>query len=71
MHKQSVMTGKLARLTNMGPVLEHGCNSVLVGIKVHVSFSGGLPTGAVFHGDPHRLQWSKELNTGKQPNHEL
>lgn len=53
-------------MLNMGPILEHGCNSILVGIKVHVSFSSGLPTGAVLHGDPHRLQWSKELNEGKQ-----
>jgi hypothetical protein len=66
-HKQSNRAGKQwAGLTDMGPILEHGCNSILMGIKVHVSFSSGLPTGAVFHGDSHRLQGSKELKGAKQ-----
>lgn len=46
----------------MGPILEHSCNSILMGIEVHISFSSGLPTGTVFHGDSNRLQWSKKLN---------
>lgn len=48
-------------MMDMGPVLEHGGNGVLVGLEVHVSLPGGLPAGAVLHGDPHRLQWSKEV----------
>ncbi|KAL0608937.1 hypothetical protein AAY473_021221 [Plecturocebus cupreus] len=36
-------------MMNVGPILEHRCNSILVGLKVHISFSSGLPTGAVFH----------------------
>lgn len=52
----------MVALTNVGPVLEHSCNSILMGIEVHISFSSGLPTGTVFHGDSNRLQWSKKLN---------
>lgn len=57
-------------MLDMGPVLEHGGNSILMGIKVNISFSGGLPAGAVLHGDSHRLQWGKELR-GQTNGHEL
>lgn len=46
----------------MGAILEHGGNSILVGVEVHVRFSRGLPAGAVLHSDSNRLQWSKKLN---------
>lgn len=55
----------------MGPILEHSCNSILMGIEVHISFSSGLPTGTVFHGDSNRLQWSKKLNKESQKEHNV
>lgn len=62
-----LITKSWAALTNMGPILEHSCNSILMGIEVHISFSSGLPTGTVFHGDSNRLQWSKKLNKQREP----
>lgn len=49
-------------MMNVGPILEHCCNSILMGLKVHISFSSGLPAGAVFHGDSNRLERSEKLN---------